>query len=180
VQPESYLTYVSSIDTLERFLAMPRGLALPESARNATRISTAIARTVAFGREDDEQCMLHGDAHIGNSYSLPDGTLGLLDWQCVWQGGWAFDVAYVIGSSLSPENRRLHEAALLQHYLDDRARAGWPAPSLTHATNRYRQYLAYGLTVWLTNMPSFQPEQFNTVVASRFAYAMLDHGLLDG
>lgn len=179
VEPDSYLTYVSAIPTLETFLAMPRGAALPEVSRNAASISAAIGRTAAFGREDNEHCMLHGDAHIGNSYSLPDGKLGLLDWQCVWRGGWAYDVAYLIGSSLSPKDRRSEEKALLQHYLDQRACHGWPAPSLAHALDRYRRYLAYGLTVWLTNMPSFQPEEFNAAVASRFAHAMIDHGLFE-
>lgn len=36
---------------------------------------------------------------------------------------------------------------------------------------------AAGPMMWLTNMPSFQPEEFNAAVASRFAHAMLDHGL---
>lgn len=175
----SYLAHVSSAATLEGFLAMPRGTALPQAAQDASAIAAAMTRTVCFGRDDDQRCMLHGDAHIGNSYSLPNGTLGLLDWQCVWNGGWAFDVAYLIGSSLSPEDRRSHEAGLLQHYLDKRTHRGWSAPSLAHVLDRYRRYLAYGLTVWLTNLPSFQPEEFNAAVASRFAQAMLDHGLFD-
>jgi hypothetical protein len=179
LEPGSYLTHVSAPDTLEQFLALPRGLSLPEAARDAQRISKAMRRTAAFGMEDAERCMIHGDAHVGNSYSLPDGALGLLDWQCVWRGSWAFDVAYFIASSLSPEDRRKHEVELLQHYLEERARHGWPGPSMAHAFDRYRRYLAYGLTVWLTNLPSFQPEEFNAVVASRFAHAMLDHGLFD-
>jgi hypothetical protein len=177
-EPDSYLSYVSSVATLESFLMLPRGAALPEAARNAERISTAIGRTAAFGREDSEHCMLHGDAHIGNSYGLPDGGLGLLDWQCVWRGSWAFDVAYLMVSSLSPDDRRSHEMSLLQHYLEERACHGWPAPSLAHAFDRYCKYFAYGLTVWLTNLPSFQPEEFNAAVASRFAYALLDHRLI--
>lgn len=93
-EPDSYLSDVSAVPTLEKFLAMPRGAALPEAARDAVGISTAIGRTAAFGRADVEHCMLHGDAHIGNRYSLPNGSLGLLDWQCVWRGGWAYDVAH--------------------------------------------------------------------------------------
>lgn len=179
-EPGSYLTHVSTVATLEKFLAMPRGDALPAAARDAAGISEAMARTAAFGRADEERCMLHGDAHIGNSYSLPGGASGLLDWQCVWRGGWAFDVAYLMVSCLTPEARRLHERSLLQHYLDERADQGWPAPAFAHAFERYCQYLAYGLTVWLTNMPSFQPEEFNAAVAARFAHAMLDHGMLPG
>lgn len=180
VQPDSYLAQVGSAATLAEFLALPRGNALPEAARDPAKISAAFHRTVAFGCRDEERCVIHGDAHIGNSYTLPDGDFGLLDWQCVWRGGWAFDVAYLIGSALLPADRRDHEVPLLQHYLKERARLGWTAPALEQAFDRYRQYLAYGLTVWLTNLPSFQPEEFNAAVAARFAHAMIDHGLFDG
>jgi hypothetical protein len=176
--PGSYLNHVSAPATLAHYLAMPRGAAIPAQAHNPHGISAAMAEAVAFGISDDARCMIHGDAHIGNSYSLPDGQLGLLDWQCVWRGGWAFDIAYFIGSSLSPEDRRSCESQLLQHYLEQRSQYGWPAPALDQAMAAYRAYLPYGLTVWLTNSPTFQAEEFNAAVASRFAHALLDHGML--
>src|SRR4051812_44556978 len=30
--------------------------------------------------------LLHGDAHIGNTYVLPDDTVGFLDWQVLRRG----------------------------------------------------------------------------------------------
>jgi Ser/Thr protein kinase RdoA (MazF antagonist) len=30
--------------------------------------------------------LLHGDSHLGNTYSLPDGRSGLLDLQVIWRG----------------------------------------------------------------------------------------------
>src|SRR6202022_561084 len=40
--------------------------------------------------------LLHGDAHLGNSYLLPHGRGGLLDWPLMGRGCWAHDVNYLI------------------------------------------------------------------------------------
>ncbi len=50
--------------------------------------------------------LLHGDAHIANTYLLPDGTGGLLDWQLQVRGCWAHDVAYLVSTALDPDVRR--------------------------------------------------------------------------
>lgn len=36
--------------------------------------------------------VLHGDAHVGNTYRLPEGRLGFYDWQFVRTGAWSHDV----------------------------------------------------------------------------------------
>src|SRR3546814_12822049 len=33
-----------------------------------------------------QQTLLHGDTHLGNTYLLPDGRGGLLDWQLMVRG----------------------------------------------------------------------------------------------
>ena len=60
--------------------------------------------------------LLHGDAHIGNTYVLPDGDVGFLDWQVLRRGNWSQDVGYFLVSALTEEDRRNHETALLQVY----------------------------------------------------------------
>ena len=52
------------------------------------------------------QTLLHGDPHIGNTYMLPNGELGFLDWQVVRQGCWAHDVGYFLQSALTTPDRR--------------------------------------------------------------------------
>jgi Ser/Thr protein kinase RdoA (MazF antagonist) len=52
------------------------------------------------------QTLLHGDAHFGNTYVLPDGTGGLLDWQVSARGFLMHDVGYLIPTALSVESRR--------------------------------------------------------------------------
>jgi predicted unusual protein kinase regulating ubiquinone biosynthesis (AarF/ABC1/UbiB family) len=40
-------------------------------------------RTLAPDVSRAPQTLLHGDPHIGNTYVLPDDTVGFLDWQMV-------------------------------------------------------------------------------------------------
>ena len=40
------------------------------------------------------QTLLHGDPHIGNTYVLPNGEVGFLDWQVARRGNWSLDLGY--------------------------------------------------------------------------------------
>ncbi len=95
--------------------------------------------------------LLHGDTHIGNTYILPDGSGGLLDWQLMVMGCWAHDLAYVIVSGLETEVRRQHERDLISIYLDELSRCGVKqAPSPNEAWLLYRQAIIWGLVIgWL-------------------------------
>ncbi|TAK52017.1 MAG: hypothetical protein EPO25_14745 [Gammaproteobacteria bacterium] len=50
--------------------------------------------------------LLHGDAHVGNSYLLPGDRMGLLDWQLMLRGRWSHDVTYILITALDTEPRR--------------------------------------------------------------------------
>lgn len=176
--PGSYLSYVSRPDTLAQYLAMPRGEALPVKARDPSAIAAAFERTKEWGRNDPMRSVIHGDAHVGNSYRTAAGAPGLLDWQCVWWGGSMFDTAYYLVSALDVDTRRRAERDILHDYCDAVAASGGPQVGLDQAFASYCGYLAYGLTVWLTNSTTFQPEEFNALVASRFAQALIDHEVL--
>lgn len=60
--------------------------------------------------------LIHGDAHFGNSYRLPDGRAGFYDWQLCARGWCVHDVTYLIVTALSIEQRRKHERDLLRFY----------------------------------------------------------------
>jgi hypothetical protein len=47
------------------------------------------------------QTLLHGDPHIGNTYLLPDGRGGFLDWQLMVKGRWAHDFTYLLITGLA-------------------------------------------------------------------------------
>lgn len=129
-------------------------------------------RTVSVG----PMTLLHGDAHVGNTYLVPDGDLGFLDWACVRQGNWAFDVGYFLVSALDVADRRAHEADLIEEY---RKALDVPAddlPTTEQAWLRYRTTPPYGLAVWLATGSSvnYQKPLICSALVHRFASAFVD------
>lgn len=178
-EPESYLTYMADPANIDRFLRWPRSLDYPSSLKDPQRICDAFRRVVRWSALVAQPCLVHGDAHVGNTYVDADGQPALLDWQCVRRGGWAFDVAYYLTSALTVEDRRIHEQDLLARYWDRLAAAGGPAVDHDAGWDEYRICLGYGFLAWLSNDPSLQPESYNAIVSTRFAWAIADHGLAD-
>jgi hypothetical protein len=86
---------------------------------------------------------LHGDSHLGNTFSMPDGTSGLLDWQVVWHGPGLREVSYCLTTGLDADMRRSHERELLERYLEGlRAGGVSDVPSYDKAFERYRLFSA--------------------------------------
>lgn len=177
-EPRSYFTYMGAPQNIERFLKWPRAETFPPGLRDPHFISNAFRRVHAWSTALSAPCLIHGDAHVGNTYADAWGRPGLLDWQCVRRGSWAFDVSYYLVSALTLEQRRAHEHELLEHYWSKLEAAGGPRVDRNDALNEYRVCLGYGLVAWLSNDPALQPEHYNTIVSNRFAWAMDDHGLL--
>ena len=98
------------------------------------------------------QTFLHGDAHYGNSYVLPDGTGGLLDWQVNARGFLTHDIAYLIQTALSVEARRKNERELLAFYRDRLCSYGVKeAPDAELLWLEYRRSMLYGFYMgWIT------------------------------
>ena len=64
------------------------------------------------------QTVVHGDAHIGNTFLIPDGGAGLVDWQLCVRGFGMHDVTYLLATSLPVADRRAHERELIAYYAD--------------------------------------------------------------
>jgi hypothetical protein len=98
------------------------------------------------------QTILHGDTHVGNTYLLPDGRSGLLDWQLFSRGYCLHDVCYLIVTGLAVEDRRRLERELLGYYLERlRAHGVADAPSAEEAWTEYRRAAAWNVYIgWLT------------------------------
>lgn len=86
--------------------------------------------------------VIHGDAHIGNLF-LDGERVGFLDWGMIQLGKPLRDAGYFIVMSLTPEDRRRHERALLRHYLDARQRLGGTVIDFADAWRAYRAYASY-------------------------------------
>jgi ubiquinone/menaquinone biosynthesis C-methylase UbiE len=168
--------YAKSLDSdvVAARLAQPtRGTVVPRQLHDPDRIVQALwawARTLP----DGPHCLVHGDAHVGNAYRLPDGTVGFCDWQTLARGRWAHDVAYFVASALEPDERARAERDLLRHYLDRLAGHGADAPGFDDAWTDYRRHMVYGLFGWLTNLEQFQPEENITATIERFATAVVE------
>lgn len=162
---------------------VPTGLSrsgeeLPEVVRAMTAdrvvdLWAANVTTLARGH----QTLLHGDAHIGNTYALPDGTTGFLDWQVVRRGNWIQDVGYFMVGSLTVEDRRSTEQDLLRHYLEALGLPQDQRPGWDKAWLRYRQSPAYGLAIWLSTLGTdgWQPHAISRALNERYGAAFADH-----
>jgi Phosphotransferase enzyme family len=124
--------------------------------------------------ERGPETLLHGDLHVGNVYF--DGPrAAMCDWQVLGRGSPAFDVAYLIGSAMTTEQRRESERDLLDHYLGALRAAGVAdPPGWDELWLAYRAHMAYGLFAWLTNPEAFQEPDIITEVTGRFATATVD------
>jgi hypothetical protein len=117
--------------------------------------------------------LLHGDAHIGNTYVLPNGTVGFLDWQVVRRGEWSQDVGYFLVGSLTEDDRRCHDRDLLNEYRNALRVPAGALPSFDQMWRRYRATPAYGLAIWLSTLGTdgWQQPAISIALAQRYACA---------
>jgi aminoglycoside phosphotransferase (APT) family kinase protein len=98
--------------------------------------------------------LLHADPHIGNTYVLPDQSVGFLDWQCCRRGSWAMDLAYFLVSALTVDDRRAAEERLLEVYLHALTVPRDELPTVDEVRRRYDAAHPYGLVVWMVTHQS--------------------------
>ncbi len=94
-------------------------------------LPAGVRRTAALVNENDwalyrmwerpPLTLVHGDSHLGNTYSLSDGRAGLLDWQVVFRCRGIREVSYFMAGGLPIEMRREHERDLVALYVDELA-----------------------------------------------------------
>jgi thiamine kinase-like enzyme len=96
--------------------------------------------------------LCHGDTHIGNTYLLPDGRAGLLDWQMMAKGYFMHDLAYIMITSMPVAQRRAHQGEMLAYYLRQlRAKGATNVPDMEAAWLEYRRAAVWGVYIgWLT------------------------------
>jgi hypothetical protein len=124
--------------------------------------------------------LCHGDTGRHNTYKLADGTLGFVDWQLSVKATWPHDVHYVICTSLSVKDRRRHERALVQRYLDGLKAHGVDyAPSLEEAMEAFSLAIIWGLVIgWFCVRPESYGMEIISANVERLLAAATDHGTL--
>lgn len=121
--------------------------------------------------------LLHGDPHPRNTYSLPDDSMGVLDWQLVRRGSWVHDVGYALIGALPPELRRSHERELLDNYRGRLRDGGVTAlPDREQMWTAYRRSPAWGFCMWAITPDQMYSVEVVTAVLGRFAEAYSDLG----
>jgi aminoglycoside phosphotransferase (APT) family kinase protein len=131
------------------------------------------------------QTLLHGDPHIGNTYVLPDDTVGFLDWQMVRRGNFALDLGYFLQGALPIEDRRRSERDLVEEYRGALSLPADDMPSADEVWLRYRASVAHGLAIWIATLSggdAWQGAEICLALAQRYAAAFVDldtRGALD-
>jgi len=91
--------------------------------------------------------LIHSDLRADNLlFSADHQSVSLIDWQGAGSGPGSFDIAYLIAHSLTVEDRRKHEAALITGYLATLSAAG-TAHTRDEFMQGYVPALHYGLVV---------------------------------
>lgn len=108
----------SYLEARRRYLEMDIGLELPDDIRELVSLWSAHDEAVYAYWATLDQTVLHGDSHLGNTYSQADGTAGLFDWQVMFRGHGLRDVAYFLQAALTNTMRQQNESDLLGHYFD--------------------------------------------------------------
>ncbi|KAI8949503.1 kinase-like domain-containing protein [Xylaria longipes] len=125
------------------------------------------------------QCLLHGDAHLGNTY-LEDGAPRFLDWQMIHIGSAFHDVSYFIAGALTIEDRRAHEWEIVAHYLATLKKFGVRENLKVtdeDLRNEYRKSFLAGIG-WIMCPYEMQPKDCVHAMAVRYATALDDHKVL--
>lgn len=137
---------VMPLTELQALMDGPRGQPLDPAICDAGRITAGLA-ALKQRTTPAQECLVHGDCHAGNVFEDARGVT-LIDWQIVQRASWAVDVAYHMGSILSPEDREQNERALLDSYLDKLRSYGAEPPDRFEAWDEYRAHMAYGYYLW--------------------------------
>jgi hypothetical protein len=125
---------------------------------------------------DGPPTLLHGDPHVGNTYVLPDGEVGFLDWQVLRRGNFSLDLGYFLQGALTIEDRRDAEVELIDEYLSALDLPNGNRPSREETMLRYRASAAHGLTMWMATAASdtWQRPEVSMALAQRYATAFVD------
>ncbi|KAF5715044.1 aminoglycoside phosphotransferase [Fusarium mundagurra] len=145
---------------------------VPEHMEDRERI-TAVFKAL-WSSNTKLNCLVHGDAHIGNTFISPLGEPGFLDWQVIHAGSAMHDVAYFIIGSLSIEDRRNHEKELLQAWLDALYRSNGPEFQLEEVWGEYQRQTFHGFA-WALAGPMMQSREIVDAMTERHCAAIEDH-----
>jgi Phosphotransferase enzyme family len=157
---------------LERAAGMLPGQVMQYSSEQLVALWTRYVASLTTG----PMTLLHGDAHIGNTYIMPSNEVGFLDWQVVRRGSWSQDVGYFLIGSLTEAECRRSERDLIEEYRTALQVPNAERPSKEQAWLSYRTTPAYGLAVWLSTLGTdgWQAKEISSALSQRYAAAFVE------
>lgn len=143
-------------------------------------LNHALDELTAFERAlTGPKCLVHGDAHQGNSFARESGERVWVDWQLVRKGSPWRDVSYFVISSLSVAERRDADRDLVEHYRRRLLATGASGvPSADEAWRQFVRWPAYGAQAWLGNVNQWGQSGGVEMVKRQFA-AVEDYGTVE-
>ncbi|MDT5074156.1 MAG: hypothetical protein QOH82_3476 [Mycobacterium sp.] len=169
--------HTNGFSIIRMFLELPYKMALLDATGEDADTMEAAFWKLQDLVAHDPITVLHGDPHPRNTYSLPDGRMGVLDWQLVRRGSWSHDVGYALIGALAPDVRRAHERELLDAYRGRLSEAGVEAlPDREQMWTSYRQSPAWGFCMWAITPDQMYSVEVVETVLGRFAEAYSDLG----
>lgn len=117
----------------------------------------------------------------GNWYIIPNGDMGLTDWAVMSRGHWSRDLAYVLGTGVPIDKRRLWEHEAVRVYLGELASAGGPDVTEESAWLELRRASFLALAYWTVTlspsalMPEMQTQETSLDFIGRITALMEDH-----
>ncbi len=119
--------------------------------------------------------LLHGDPHSGNQYFEADGSPGFMDWQCPFPGAPGHDHAEMLITSLTVEERRVHERDLISLYREVLVASGVAeAPSFDDLFLSYRHNQMHNMVQAVFNPYDMQTQEVTDLSALRAITAAED------
>ena len=114
----------SFCDVRRNFLDKATEEEIPADAVALLRTWNKNANAVFDYWENKPHTVLHGDSHLGNTFSYPDGRAGYYDWQVMFSGHGLRDLSYFLMSALTNTDRIAHEKEIFELYLETLAEGG--------------------------------------------------------
>lgn len=163
-------------DSIVREQGRPK---LPDFLMDGKRVNAALHRY--FGERNPRfRTLLHGDTHLGNVYFTAEGGTRFLDWSAFHFGSCFHDLVYFMSAMFTIEDRRLHEMAVLDHYLDTLHRLGGPRFDRHSDEELMVEYKRSFLTniIWTICPRGLQSDERIAVLCERTVSAWVDHDVM--
>ncbi|KAK8000574.1 kinase-like domain-containing protein [Apiospora arundinis] len=151
----------------EAMVLHPQRPTIPAAYRDQARTTAALKKHFAT-KNPRFQCLVHGDAHVGNLF-VDDSGPGFLDWQFASVGSAFHDVAYYVVGALSVADRRAHEDAggpTLDWRGDEEVR------------REYHKCIIAGMG-WVLTPEQMQRRERVYAMVERYAAAFEDHQVIE-